>query len=164
MPHSARSLPPCCRHTRLTIVRRGCKRKRIVGAHGEAMYTAPDCAARAALQAQRRQWRGQGARPLAFSWGFKGAILSRERMAPFARFPASGGENSSPFGTQKRRDHRSVVPNFLQLAEALRNDRRRVSGRQRTGVKVKIIPLRRAPGLVGVALVILAALLVHLAD
>ena len=28
--------------------------------------------------------RGQGARPLAFSWGFKGAILSRERMAPFA--------------------------------------------------------------------------------
>ena len=22
---SARSLPPCCRHTRLTIVRRGCK-------------------------------------------------------------------------------------------------------------------------------------------
>ena len=28
--------------------------------------------------------RGQGARPLAFSWGFKGAILARERMAPFA--------------------------------------------------------------------------------
>ena len=27
--------------------------------------------------------RGQGARPLAFSWGSKGAILSRERMAPF---------------------------------------------------------------------------------
>ena len=27
--------------------------------------------------------RGQGAGPLAFSWGFKGAILSRERMAPF---------------------------------------------------------------------------------
>ena len=27
--------------------------------------------------------RGQGARPLAFSWGCKGAILSRERMAPF---------------------------------------------------------------------------------
>ena len=27
--------------------------------------------------------RGQGAAPLAFSWGSKGAILSRERMAPF---------------------------------------------------------------------------------
>ena len=26
----------------------------------------------------------KGAEPLAFSWGFKGAILSRERMAPFA--------------------------------------------------------------------------------
>ena len=115
MPHSARSPPPSKRHSRLTIVRRGCKRKRIVGAHGEAMYTAPDCAARAVLQAQRRQWRGQGARPLAFSWGFKGAILSRERMAPFARFPASGGENRSPFGTQKRRDHCSVAPNFYSL-------------------------------------------------
>ena len=111
MPHSARSLPPCCRHTRLTIVRRGCKRKRIVGAHGEAMYTAPDCAARAVLQAQRRQWRGQGAWPLAFSWGFKGAILSRERMAPLTRaaptalpFPAAqrAESNRSPEGTQKR--------------------------------------------------------------
>ena len=29
--------------------------------------------------------RGQGARPLAFSWGSKGAILSRERMAPLSR-------------------------------------------------------------------------------
>ena len=31
---------------------------------------------------QTRNVRGQGARPLAFSWGFKGAILSRERMTP----------------------------------------------------------------------------------
>ena len=30
--------------------------------------------------------RGRGAEPLAFSWGSKGAILSRERMAPFTRF------------------------------------------------------------------------------
>ena len=28
---------------------------------------------------------GQGAAPLAFSWGSKGAILSRERMAPLFR-------------------------------------------------------------------------------
>ena len=48
----------------------------------------PHCAARAALQAANPQWRGQGAEPLAFSWGSKGAILSRERMAPFARSPA----------------------------------------------------------------------------
>ena len=83
MPHSVSSLPPFYRHSRLTIVRRGCWMCRNVGIHGEAMYTAPDCAARAALQAPNRQWWGQGAAPLAFSWGSKGAILSRERMAPF---------------------------------------------------------------------------------
>ena len=43
----------------------------------------PHCAARAALQAANPQWRGQGARPLAFSWGSKGDILSRERISPF---------------------------------------------------------------------------------
>ena len=165
MPHSAHSLPPCCRHTRLTIVRRGCKRKRIVGAHGEAMYTAltlrSACSSSSPAPTMAGSW---GKAPCVLLGDLKGDSLSRERMAPFARFPASGGENHSRFGPQKRRDHLSVVPNFLQLAEALRNDRRRVSGRQRTGVKVKIIPLRRAPGLVGVALVILAALLVHLAD
>ena len=49
------------------------------------MYTAPDCAARAALQVPISQWRGQGAGPLAFSWGFKGDILSRERISPLFR-------------------------------------------------------------------------------
>ena len=82
MPHSAGSLPPFYRHSRLTTVRRGCKRSRLAGVHGEAMYTAPDCAARAALQAPDLQCRGSRGPPLAFSWGFKGAILSRERMAP----------------------------------------------------------------------------------
>ena len=85
MPHSAGSLSPDKRHTRLTVVRRGCNRCRIAGVHGEAMYTAPDCAARAVIQAANPQWRGQGAAPLAFSWGSKGAILSRERMAPLLR-------------------------------------------------------------------------------
>ena len=41
------------------------------------------CAACAVIRAANRQWWGQGAAPLAFSWGSKGAILSRERMAPF---------------------------------------------------------------------------------
>ena len=35
------------------------------------------------FELQTANVRGQGARPLAFSWGCKGAILSRERMAPF---------------------------------------------------------------------------------
>ena len=52
------------------------------------------CAARAVIQAANPQCRGQGAGPLAFSWDLKGAILLRERMAPFIRTPA---------GTQGRR-------------------------------------------------------------
>ena len=40
MPHSAGSLPPSKRHSRLTIARRGCWMCRIAGIHGEAMYTA----------------------------------------------------------------------------------------------------------------------------
>ena len=36
----ARSLPPSKRHSRLTIVRRGCDLSRIAEIHGEAMYTA----------------------------------------------------------------------------------------------------------------------------
>ena len=40
MPHSVGSLSPDKRHSRLTIVRRGCNRCRIAGIHGEAMYTA----------------------------------------------------------------------------------------------------------------------------
>ena len=36
----ASSLPPSKRHSRLTIVRRGCWMCRNVGIHGEAMYTA----------------------------------------------------------------------------------------------------------------------------
>ena len=45
---SAASLPSHAPHG----VRRGCWMNRIAGVHGEAMYTAPDCAARAALQDQ----------------------------------------------------------------------------------------------------------------
>ena len=37
------------------------------------------------FEPQAANVRGQGAWPLAFSWGSKGAILSRERMAPLFR-------------------------------------------------------------------------------
>ena len=57
------------------------------------------CAARAALQAPDRQCWGSRGPPLAFSWGFKGAILSRERMAPFIRTPcAAAGNPLAPYG------------------------------------------------------------------
>ena len=104
MPHSARSPPPSKRHSRLTIVRRGCWMCRNVGIHGEAMYTAPDypqgvchirkaaelptavqCAARAVLQDKNCQCAGsRGKAPCVLLGDLKGAILSRERMAPFA--------------------------------------------------------------------------------
>ena len=96
MPHSAGSLPPFYRHSRLTTVRRGCKRSRLAGVHGEAMYTAPDCAARAALQATNCQCSGvKGQGPLRSLGGSKGAILSRERMAP-CRSPARRRETIAP--------------------------------------------------------------------
>ena len=41
--------------------------------------------------------RGQGAEPLAVSWGSKGAILSRERMAPFAASPHGVGINPKKY-------------------------------------------------------------------
>ena len=37
------------------------------------------------FELQTANVRGQGARPLAFSWGFKGDILSRERISPLSR-------------------------------------------------------------------------------
>ena len=59
---------------------------------------------------QTRNVRGQGARPLAFSWGSKGAILSRERMAPFPvqrhrrclSLPRRARETPSPVGQIKK--------------------------------------------------------------
>ena len=58
MPHSVGSLPPSKRHSRLTIVRRGCWICRNAEIHGEAMYTAPDCAARAVIRASGCQCAG----------------------------------------------------------------------------------------------------------
>ena len=122
MPHLASSLPPGKRHSRLTIVRRGCKRKRIVGAHGEAMYTAPDypqgvchirkaaelptavqCAARAALRAPIRQCRGSRGSPLAFLWGFQRGDSLWKENPPFAPRPhGSGTEHRALWASKKR--------------------------------------------------------------
>ena len=41
------------------------------------------------FEPQAANVRGQGAWPLAFSWGSKGAILSRERMAPLSASPCT---------------------------------------------------------------------------
>jgi len=72
----------------------------------------PHCAARAALQAANPQWRGQGAAPLAFSWGSKGAILSRERMAPLSAAPHGVGKSRSLFGLLPLRAMRGKREDF----------------------------------------------------
>ena len=83
MPHSAGSLPPSKRHSRLTIVRRGCKWYRNAGVHGKAMYTAPDCAARAVIRATNWQCRGSRGPPLVLSLGgVRGIFSFREREYP----------------------------------------------------------------------------------
>ena len=85
----ARSLPPRKRHSRLTIVRRGCcqvaTRRDSWRSHVHRTHTAQRVQS---FKLQTANVRGQGAAPLAFSWGSKGAILSRERMAPFPASPA----------------------------------------------------------------------------
>ena len=82
----ARSPPPSKRHSRLTIVRRGCKtvttRRDSWRSHVHRTYIAQHVQL---FDLQTANVRGQGARPLAFSWGFKGDILSRERISPLSR-------------------------------------------------------------------------------
>ena len=83
---------------------------RLAETHGEAMYTAPDypqgvchirkaaelptavqCAARAVLQDKNCQCAGsRGKAPCVLLGDLKGAILSRERMAPFPASPRCG--------------------------------------------------------------------------
>ena len=103
MPHSARSPPPSKRHSRPTVegavaigndsqgfMAKPCTPHPITRKGYATSVRQQSC--QRLCNAQRVQFfkiktanvRGQGARPLAFSWGFKGAILSRERMAPFA--------------------------------------------------------------------------------
>ncbi len=96
----ARSLPPRKRHSRLTTVRRGCKtvtnRRGSWRSHVHRTHTAQRVQS---FKIKTANVRGQGAEPLAFSWGFKGAILSRERMAPFIRTPcAATGNPFAPYG------------------------------------------------------------------
>ena len=109
----ARSLPPRKRHSRLMTVRRGCCQ--ITNSQGfmaKPCTPHPHCAARAALQAANPQWRGQGAGPLAFSWGSKGDILSRERISPLSAAPHGAGKSRSLFGLLPLRAMRGKREDF----------------------------------------------------
>ena len=107
----ASSLPPATRHSCLTTVRRGCcqvaTRRDSWRSHVHRTYIAQRVQS---FKLQTRNVRGQGAEPLAFSWGSKGAILSRERMAPLSvqrhrrclSLPRRARETPSPVGQIKK--------------------------------------------------------------
>ena len=90
----ARSLPPSYRHSRLTIVRRSCKRSRIAGIHGEAMYTALTLRSACSSSSHKLPMCGvEGEGPSSFLLGdLKGDILFlRKRISPFNALPHGAG-------------------------------------------------------------------------
>ena len=90
----ARSLPPSKRHSRLTIVRRGCWMCRIAGIHGEAMYTALTLRSACSSSRSRLPMCGvEGEGPSSFLLGdLKGDILFlRKRISPFNALPHGAG-------------------------------------------------------------------------
>ena len=97
----ASSLPPSKRHSRLTTVRRGCcqvaTRRDSWRSHVHRTHTAQRVQS---FKLQAANVRGQGAAPLAFSWGSKGDILSRERISPLSAAPHGVGKRSSAAALQ----------------------------------------------------------------
>ena len=112
MPHSVISLPPSSRHTRLTVVRRGCEWYRIVGVHGEAMYTAPSLRSACSHSSYNLPMLGvEGQDPLVFFSGVQGGYsLSRKRVSPLLRTLRHAGNKVQstalpkilPFSKEKR--------------------------------------------------------------
>ena len=109
----ARSLPPRKRHSRLTTVRRGCcqitTRRDSWRSHVHRTHTAQRVQF---FKLQTANVRGQGARPLAFSWGSKGDILSRERISPLSAAPHGVGKSRSLFGLLPLRAMRGKREDF----------------------------------------------------
>ena len=78
----ASSLPPNYRHSRLTIVRRGCKRSRIAGIHGEAMYTAPTLRSACSHSSYKLPMSGVEGDSPRLSLGDSKGVFSSEREYP----------------------------------------------------------------------------------
>ena len=98
----ARSLPPCYRHSRLTAVRRGCKRSRIAGIHGEAMYTAPTLRSACSHSSYKLSMSGVEGPSPRLSLGDSKGVFPSEREYPLwcrahaAPPPALARENQAP--------------------------------------------------------------------
>ena len=130
MPHSARSLPPFYRHSRLTIVRRGCNRCRIAGIHGEAMYTAPTLRSACSPSSCKPAMAGSRGRAPCVLLGVQGGIFSHVREYPpypqphtvWGKAAASSGCSPSAPCAEKERTSLSRSPLFLLIfccAEAI---------------------------------------------
>ena len=93
MPHSASSLPPGKRHSRLTAVRRGCKRSRIAGIHGEAMYTALTLRSACSPSSCKPAMCGvKGQCPLRSLGGSRGPFSHVREWPPYCALPHAAGE------------------------------------------------------------------------
>ena len=130
MPHPASSLPPSKRHSRLTIVRRGCKRSRLAGIHGEAMYTAPTLRSACSPSSYRLPMCGvKGRRPLRSLGGPRGPFSHAREYPPYPqphtvweKAAASSGCSPSAPCAEKERTSLSRSPLFLLIfccAEAI---------------------------------------------
>ena len=98
MPHSVGSLSPDKRHSRLTIVRRGCKRSRLAGIHGEAMYTAPTLRSACSHSSYRLPMCGvKGRRPLRSLGGPRGPFSHVREWPPFPYPPRVWGKCSTTY-------------------------------------------------------------------
>ena len=94
----ASSLPPSKRHSRLTIVRRGCKRSRLAGIHGEAMYTAPTLRSACSPSSYRLPMCGvKGRRPLRSLGGPRGPFSHVREWPPFPYPPRVWGKCSTTY-------------------------------------------------------------------
>ena len=98
----ASSLPPSYRHTRLTVVRRGCEWYRIVGVHGEAMYTAPTLRSACSYSSCKPAMSGVEGDSPRISLGVPKGVFSLEREYPLCLLlPLAGGISRSLLREEK---------------------------------------------------------------
>ena len=89
----ASSLPPSNRHSRLTIVRRGCWMCRIAGIHGEAMYTALTLRSACSSSRSRLPMCGvEGQSPSRSLGGQRGPFSHVREWPPYCALPHAAGE------------------------------------------------------------------------
>ena len=94
MPHSVSSLPSNYRHSRLTIVRRGCNRERLAEDSWRSHVHRTYIAQRVQLfKLQTRNVGGRGGLPSPFSWGSKGDILFGKRISPLTAHSHANGRH-----------------------------------------------------------------------